>query len=676
MSHPAPPSREDRFRGALLGLAVGDALGTTVEFSPPGTFAPVTDLVGGGPFGLPAGAWTDDTSMALCLADSLLDRRRHDPADALARYVRWYRQGERSSTGRCFDIGNATRQALERFEQTGDESAGTAFPDAGGNGVLMRLAPVALAHAFSRGAAINAASRESSATHGHTGARDAARVFAALLVDALGGGDREGVLGPGARFLPAKHLDDGVARVAAGSFRAEGANGAVPPGIAGKGFAPKSLEAALWAVWSTRTFEDAVLAAVNLGDDADTTGAIVGQLAGALYGADAIPAHWRERVLWGAEIAGLADGLRELSDELAVEHRRLPQPPGAPDVDPELPNNAFWFVPDAVLAGPYPGKPTRDAAAASLDALLDLGVTCFVDLTEEGEGPGPHGLHPYEALLRRRAEARGVDAWHVRLPIRDVSVPEPWRMRAILDVIDDALAVGRRVYVPCWGGVGRTGTVLSCLRIDRGWSADDALERVAHARRHTARAKAGRVAPETAEQVAFVRAWRPPHAPRRVWKDGRETGQIASEDLRITDVPAPWDPWEAVVAFASTLNGYEVLGGADDPRPDPGAIDDPDADADRSRTPEDGRMIQRAARKAHPVETAWSRTGELPDDLDLLRGTLFLGFRADRFGWGDDVEMSAPDDDGVTHVVNARDFDSSPTARFRRALVAKIAEVV
>ncbi|MDO9407906.1 ADP-ribosylglycohydrolase family protein, partial [Patulibacter sp.] len=236
-----PPSRADRFRGALLGLAVGDALGTTVEFSLPGTFEPVTDIVGGGPFGLPAGAWTDDTSMALCLADSLLERRQHDPADALARYVRWYREGERSSTGRCFDIGNATRQALERFEQTGDPSAGTAFPEAGGNGVLMRLAPVALAHTFSRGAAINATNRESNATHGHKGARDAAKVFAALLVDALNGGDRESVLGPDARFLPPKFLADEVRRVTAGSFRAAvdgpAGNGAAGGGAAGGGAA-------------------------------------------------------------------------------------------------------------------------------------------------------------------------------------------------------------------------------------------------------------------------------------------------------------------------------------------------------------------------------------------------------------------------------------------------------
>jgi len=137
----------NRFRGALLGLAVGDALGTTVEFKPPGSFERVTDMVGGGPFGLPASAWTDDTAMALCLAESLIECQSFDPIDQLERYVRWYREGHLSSTGSCFDIGNATRGALQRFERTAEPFPGDADPHAAGNGPLMKLAPVALAYA-------------------------------------------------------------------------------------------------------------------------------------------------------------------------------------------------------------------------------------------------------------------------------------------------------------------------------------------------------------------------------------------------------------------------------------------------------------------------------------------------------------------------------------------------
>ena len=138
---------KERFRGCLLGLAVGDAVGTTVEFSPPGSFPPVSDLVGGGPFGLPIGAWTDDTSMALCLAESLLESDGFDPVDQLERYVRWWKDGYLSSTGECFDIGRATRLALQRFRKTGEPYPGDADATAAGNGPLMKLAPIPMAYA-------------------------------------------------------------------------------------------------------------------------------------------------------------------------------------------------------------------------------------------------------------------------------------------------------------------------------------------------------------------------------------------------------------------------------------------------------------------------------------------------------------------------------------------------
>src|SRR5215204_2069822 len=129
--------QRDRVRGALIGLAVGDAVGTTVEFKAPGTFAPVTDMVGGGPFGLRPGQWTDDTSMALCLAERLIECGGFDARDQMERYVRWWREGHLSSTGKCFDIGNTTRAALSRFEKTGDPFAGSTEPNAAGNGSLM-----------------------------------------------------------------------------------------------------------------------------------------------------------------------------------------------------------------------------------------------------------------------------------------------------------------------------------------------------------------------------------------------------------------------------------------------------------------------------------------------------------------------------------------------------------
>ncbi|HMQ28119.1 MAG TPA: ADP-ribosylglycohydrolase family protein, partial [Acidimicrobiales bacterium] len=127
---------EDRAVGALLGLACGDAVGTTLEFRAPGTFEPITDLVGGGPFSLRPGEWTDDTSMALCLAESLVDRGGMDLADQLRRYDRWHREGYLSSNGRCFDIGITTRGALDRFRRTGEAIDPTPDQEAAANGSL------------------------------------------------------------------------------------------------------------------------------------------------------------------------------------------------------------------------------------------------------------------------------------------------------------------------------------------------------------------------------------------------------------------------------------------------------------------------------------------------------------------------------------------------------------
>ncbi len=108
-------NRRDRYRGSLLGLAAGDALGTTLEFCPSGTFDPIGDMIGGGPFELEPGQWADDTSMALCLAERLIECNGFNPVDQMERYVRWYREGELSSTGGCFDIGNTTGEAVTRF---------------------------------------------------------------------------------------------------------------------------------------------------------------------------------------------------------------------------------------------------------------------------------------------------------------------------------------------------------------------------------------------------------------------------------------------------------------------------------------------------------------------------------------------------------------------------------
>lgn len=291
------PNLLERCSGALVGLACGDAVGTTVEFLPRGSFGPLTDMVGGGPFQLAPGQWTDDTSMALCLAESLLSKDGFDAADQMARYLDWWHRGYLSSTGTCFDIGMTVRSALRRFEATRDPFAGSEDPSSAGNGALMRLAPVVLFFHPDPTRVQAFAVESTRTTHGAPEAKDCSRLLAHIIGRGLDGASKEEMLGPPGLALASPK----VAALAAGAyFRKTEAE------IRGSGYAVASLEAALWCFRDTNSFETAVLRAANLGDDADTTAAIVGQLAGAHYGIDAIPAHWRARLHMGAEIEQIA----------------------------------------------------------------------------------------------------------------------------------------------------------------------------------------------------------------------------------------------------------------------------------------------------------------------------------------------------------------------------------
>ena len=255
----------------------------------------MTDIVGGGPFDLKAGEWTDDTSMMLCLAESLLECGEFDPIDQLRLYVKWKRTGHNSSNGRCFDISGTVLAALARFERFSEPYAASTDPYSASNGSLTRLAPVPLFFAYDPELAIANAALSSKTTHGHPEAIDACRYMAGLIVGALQGKTKEELLltrfSPVPALWTASPLAPAIARVANGSYLQE-----EPPIIRGDGYVTRSLEAALWAFAKSTTFRDGALLAVNLGEDADTTGAVYGQLAGAYYGAEAIPAEWRSKL--------------------------------------------------------------------------------------------------------------------------------------------------------------------------------------------------------------------------------------------------------------------------------------------------------------------------------------------------------------------------------------------
>ncbi len=302
----------DRSRCCLVGLAVGDAVGTTLEFRPPGTFKPLTDMVGGGHFCLKKGHWTDDTSMALCLGHSLVECSGFNPHDQMQRYCDWMDNGYMSSIGSCFDVGVTVSSALRRFQKTGEPFAGSKARWSSGNGSIMRLAPVPIFYHRQPEQAVHFGGESSRTTHGAPLCVDACRYLSLLLATLIDGGDKQSC--QNVDYTPET---EEIAGIKQGDFINKSYQE-----LTGSGFVIESLESALWCFINTNSFEACVLDAANLGNDADTTAAIAGQLAGAYYGHSMIRPDWRAALHMHNEITELADELFEQSqhNELAGAH--------------------------------------------------------------------------------------------------------------------------------------------------------------------------------------------------------------------------------------------------------------------------------------------------------------------------------------------------------------------
>jgi ADP-ribosyl-[dinitrogen reductase] hydrolase len=272
-----------KFRGCFLGLAIGDAMGTTLEFSSRNKDDSHNTIIGGGPFNLKAGEWTDDTSMALCLAHSLYEKNGFFPEHQMDLYLSWWKDGFLSSNGLCFDIGNTVLRALKKYELTGNPFSGSSDEYSAGNGSLMRLAPVVLFFASDTDTAIKMAAESSKTTHGNIKAIDACRYFSSLILGALKGEDKETILSKSYcsidKYWEYYPLCPEIEDISIGNYKTKERDE-----IKSTGYVVDSLEAALWAFYNTDTFESGLIKAVNLGGDSDTIGAIYGQLAGAFYG--------------------------------------------------------------------------------------------------------------------------------------------------------------------------------------------------------------------------------------------------------------------------------------------------------------------------------------------------------------------------------------------------------
>lgn len=296
-----PAAALDRAKGCLLGLAVGEALGSVAELLPRDGFEEITGLAGGGPLQLKPGEWTDGTAMALCLGQSLIASETVEQYDFMTRLRDWLTQGENTVQGQSVAVGEATRAAIERFSQDDEPGGGAVDGASAGNGSLIRLAPLAIFGARDSGMARFLSSKQSRVTHGTIECLDACELFTAQLVDALNGADKTAATRPRTMQLAPNTL-----AINGGEWKNKSRGQ-----IRASAYVIDTLDAALWAVWRGSNFRDAVLRAVNLGGDAAGVGAVAGQLAGALYGASAIPSEWLDTLAWRDEIEQLAVDLAQ-----------------------------------------------------------------------------------------------------------------------------------------------------------------------------------------------------------------------------------------------------------------------------------------------------------------------------------------------------------------------------
>jgi len=299
---------EDRYRGVLLGLACGDALGGPVEFKSRAEVAELhpgglRDFVGGGWLSLAPGEITDDTQMTLAIARSLAETGTLDMNDIATRFIEWARSDPK-------DIGLTTRAALNAlgsgvpWDEAGRRVSGFASGNAAGNGAVMRCAPVALRYRRDPDALIAASKSIALITHADPRCQAAAVAVNLMIRHLLEGGATGDLPGSVLQSIDEPETREALRR--APDLRREQ--------VRSGGFVLDTMQAALWSLLQTDSLEEAVITAVNLGADTDTTGAVTGALAGAAYGASAIPSRWSDQVQHREELSGLAERLLELAE--------------------------------------------------------------------------------------------------------------------------------------------------------------------------------------------------------------------------------------------------------------------------------------------------------------------------------------------------------------------------
>lgn len=307
---------KDRYQGSMLGLAVGDALGAPVEFTKKDSFEKIEHYRRGGKFNVEIGEYTDDTAMALCLAQSLIDKNGIDQKDQLSKYLKWFEDGYMSANGRSIGCGKVTLRSLYRYiSKNCSECGNSRLTKGAGNGSLMRIAPVALFYANDIKLAMKMATKSSLTTHGLPICSDAAMYMTGLIIGAIEGKSKDELLSVTYAeklfsYIENYTFHEEVIALAHGNYKNKSRDN-----IEAKGYVINTLESALWAFYNTSTFDEGLILVVNLGDDADTVGAVYGQLAGAYYGVDSIAREYKDGLMRREFIEELALKLGQGIDE-------------------------------------------------------------------------------------------------------------------------------------------------------------------------------------------------------------------------------------------------------------------------------------------------------------------------------------------------------------------------
>lgn len=477
---------QSRISGGLLGVAAGDALGATVEFMSPGEirrrFGVHREVTGGGAFDWKPGEGTDDTDLTWAVLSAYLDGpyTLQQVADNMAA---WFDLDPR-------DVGGATSRALSRLKRTGDpRTSGNTGEFSCGNGSLMRCIPTALARP-------NDATRRqelaeiSAITHAHVRCVDSCVAYGEIVDSLLEGASVTDALAA-ARSLD---LDEEVM----GALD-------IDPALDVKslrtgGYVIDSLACSVWAIQQDASFEDVLVALVNRGKDADTTGAIAGGLLGVLRGVDGIPSRWRGKLEYHDQLMASVPTLLALRERAAAPFDgRFMDMDLAGGGQPGPTDRSYWVVPGRFAAGAYPNPDPRNDKVGQ---LLDAGINLFVNLTQDYPGGTDSKMNRYDTRAAERL------ATVVRRDIADNNVTSTDRMIDILDVIDHHLRDGRKVYVHCWGGSGRTGTVVGCWLRRHGYTPSGEVIDLLRRLRSEGDLKGGhKPTPQTEAQHRMVLEW-------------------------------------------------------------------------------------------------------------------------------------------------------------------------